>query len=154
MDKESLTIETKYRSINITSKIKILNDIKEECLKSLKDNKKKYKKLKKTDDIIDVSNSILSASSITLIIVGFTFPPCLIASGIVSGISFIMSSAQSKYNYKSRYTQRNLTMNQYGDIVREITAVLSKNNMSSKEYQKYIEECNIRISLIEDTQLI
>lgn len=134
-------------------KIKILKGVLRDCIDQSKNYTKKYKKLKRFDDRLDVLSSILSGSSIILVVVGFTNPPCLVASAIIGGIDFIIKRGQDKYNYKQKYTQHNLTMLQYKDLAREIGAVLSKNHMTSQEYQNYIEECNDKLSLIQDTQL-
>jgi hypothetical protein len=134
-------------------KIKILKEVLKECLDHSKTYKSKYKKLKKFDDRLDVLSSFLSGGSIVLVLVGFEFPPCLVASAVLGSIDFVIKRGQDKYNYKQKYTQHHLTMLQYKDLAREIRAVLSKNHMTSEEYQNYIEECNDKLSLIQDTQL-
>lgn len=134
-------------------KISILKDVLKECLENSKQCNIKYKRLKKFDDRLDVFSSFLSGSSIVLVLVGFEFPPCLIASAVLGGIDFIIKRGQDKYNYKQKYLQHNLTMLQYKELAREIRAVLTKNHMTSDEYQNYIEECNDKLSLIQDTQL-
>lgn len=136
-----------------TNKIVILRNILKNCIVYSKLHKRKYKKMKKFDDIIDVSNSLLSGVSIGLLITGFEFPPLLIGSACLSGVHFVSSRLQDKYNFKLKYSNHHISLCQYNNLAREITAVLSKNNLSNQEYQNYIEECNDKISLIEDTQI-
>jgi len=137
----------------LENKITTLKTILKSCQTNSKLYKRKYKKMKKIDDIIDLVTALLSGGSIALIIVGFTNPACLIASAILSGVNFVIVRLQDKYNLKHKYIQHNLSMQQYNDLMREISAVLTKNNLTSDEYQSYIEECYSKISLIEDTQL-
>jgi len=134
-------------------KINILKEILKDCQNSSKNYKRKYKKTKRIDDMLDLTNALLSGTSISLIAVGFTIPPFLIASASLSSIAFILSRCQDKYNFKSRYTQNHLTLCQYNDLAREIRAVLSKNNLTSDQYQLFIEECYDKMSLIEDSQI-
>ena len=55
------------------SKIAILKRIMKCSQENSKLFKKRYKKTKRIDDVLDVTNSILSGTSISLIIVGFTY---------------------------------------------------------------------------------
>ena len=137
----------------LENKITTLKTILKSCQTNAKLYRRKYKRMKKMDDIIDLFTSLLSGGSIALIIVGFTNPGCLIASAVLSGVNFVIVRLQDKYNLKHKYIQHNLSMQQYNDLMREISAVLTKNNLTSDEYQSYIEECYSKISLIEDTQL-
>lgn len=135
-------------------KVKLLKDVKKDLTTKINEYKKKYKKLKKYDDIIDASTSLLSASSISCTIIGMTLPPLLIVSASLSGISFIISRVQDKYNLKRRYEQHHLTINQYSNLVREIITVLTKNNLTSEQYHNYLTEVYDKISLIEDTSIV
>lgn len=135
-------------------KINILRKIMYDCKEKVEIYKKKYRKLKKIDDIIDVSTSFLTGSSITCTVMGMTAPPLLIASASLSGLAFIMSGVQDKYNLKRRYEQLKMSIQQYSNLIREIIAVLSKNNLTSDEYHNYITEIYDKISLIEDSSLI
>jgi hypothetical protein len=135
-------------------KKQILRDIKNECILKSKKYKKKFKKYKRIDDFIDGTNALLNGVSISLIISGFGIPPLLVASAITSGVNFILSRFQDKINLKSKYTNHNLSINQYSNLSREILAVLTKNNLSSEEYHNYICEVTDKIALIEDSSLI
>ena len=114
--------------------------------------KRRYKTLKYRDDIIDVITSGLNACSIAFVISSFANPILILVSGISSSIQFIINGIQNKINYKGRYNSHLLTFQQYSDLMREISTVLSKNNLSSEKYQTYIEEVNSKISLIEGFQ--
>lgn len=138
----------------VKEKVEILKRRLKTCLDLSKSFRKRYQKIKKWDDRIDFFNAISSGTAIILIVVGFANPPCLLASAVVSGVEFIVSRGQDKWNLKAQYTQHHTTHHQYNDLAREIQAVMSKNNMTSEEYQNYIEEINGKMSLIEDSQLI
>ena len=135
-------------------KKKILRKIMSECNEKIKNHKSKYKKLKKIDELIDGTTALLTGCSITCTITGMTIPPLLIASAALSSTSFIISRVQDKYNLKRRYEQHHISINQYSNISREIITVITKNNLSSDEYQNYIVEIYDKISLIEDTSII
>lgn len=137
-----------------TNRIKKLHKIKDECSEQIKIYKKKYKKTKRLDNAIDGAKSFLDASSIALIITGATiFPPLVLVSAGLSGMTFVMSSTQNSINLKSKTESYRQTFLQYGNLVREMSAVLMKNNLSSADYQKYLEEVLDKQSLISDGQL-
>ena len=134
-------------------KVGILRNIKKDCLRNVCNYKKKYRRLKRVDESLDAFNALLTGTSISLIVAGMGIPPLLIASASISGGSFIIQRVQDKFNMKQKYMTHNLTFSQYSDLAREITSVLSKNNLSQDEYHRYIVECLDKISLIEDSQL-
>ena len=138
---------------HVLSKRGQLEKIRDECFENVKLYKKKYKKTKIKDDVIESFNALLNATSITLIVIGFAMPPLLIASASLSGSHFIISSIQNKYNLKQRYLQHSQTMQHYDNLGREVNAVLTKNNLSSEQYQTYIEEINNQLSLIHSNQI-
>lgn len=137
-----------------TNKINILRKIIDDCRKKVKLHKKKFKKLKKIDDVLDAMNAFLTGGSISCTVIGMQLPPLLIVSASLSGTAFIISRVQDKYNLKRRYEQHKITIQQYQGLVREILSVMTKNNLSAEEYQSYVEEIYDKISLIEDTSII
>lgn len=149
-------ISDKHRpSVSETNpKRKILRSLRDDCLIKVKQYRKKYKKLKRIDDAIDGGCALLTGISISFTVSGIGFPPLLIASACTSGFEFVVSRVQDKYNLKARYTQHNLSINQYSNLAREILTVLTKNNLSNEEYQSYICEITDKISLIEDSSMI
>lgn len=134
-------------------KIEILRTIKKEALAEVEKYKAKYRKTKKIDDAIDAGNALLTGTSISLTVIGLHTPPLLIVSASVSGFSFIMSRIQDKINFKAKYLQHHQTFNNYSQLAREIITVLNKNNLSSEEYLRYIQEVYDKLGLIEDSQL-
>jgi len=147
-------METDKLQEDYKDKVKILRQLRNDCIEKIAKYKKKFKKIKKIDDFIDMTTATLTGVSISLTITGMTLPPLLIASITTSGLAFIIDRVQDKYNFKSKYTQHNLTINQYNNLAREILAVLTKNNLSPEEYHSYIVEITDKISLIEDTAII
>ena len=71
------------------AKIRLLKKIKDDCFKNVTTYKKKFRKLKRLDTIIDVSNSLLTGTSISLTVLGFTMPPLLIASASSAGLALL-----------------------------------------------------------------
>lgn len=138
------------------SKQKTINEIiitKKELLHEISVNKEKYRKLKKTDDMLDVANTVLGACSIAFIITGLGIHPLLIASACTSGASFVLSQVQNKYNMKARYGHMRSLFLEYTSIVEEINIVLVKNNMSAEEYSLFLESINSKIGLVRDNLL-
>jgi hypothetical protein len=140
-------------SSSTCTKITLLKKIRDECFANVKLFKKQHKKRKRIDKLIDVTNTILSSSSITLIVIGFTVPPILVLSACISGGSFILSRVQDKLDYKSEIVSLHLTITQYNNIGRYINAVLIKNNLSNNEYHSFVCEILERIKLIDESQL-
>lgn len=134
----------------ISAKRTKIHSIKDECKLKIKVFKKKYKKLKRIDNCLDISNSFLNASSIALIISGISLPPLLIISASCSGINFVLGRIQDKVNLKQKIEQLKQSINQYSSIINEIVVVLSKNNLSSNEYSNYMQEIYDKISLLEE----
>ena len=135
------------------NKIKVLRDLKRDCLSEVDKYKKKYRKMKRIDDAIDATNAMLTGTSITMTVMGMSMPPLLIVSASLSGFAFISGRVQDKLNFKAKYLQHNQTFTQYAQIAREITTVLTKNNLSGDEHLRYIQEIFDKIALIEDSQL-
>ena len=132
----------------ISDKIEALKEMKNKCFNRARQHSVKHRKLKRIDDIIGVVSSTLNATSITLVVIGFTIPWCLVASAVCSGIDFVLCQIMNKYDIKARYLNR-----EYSDLVREISIVLLKNNMPSDEYDRYLEEVCDKISMIENYEI-
>ena len=137
----------------VIDKIKALKEIKQKCFNRARYHSVKHKKLKKIDDIIGVVSSTLNASSIALVIVGFSNPIFLVISAVCSGLDFILCRIMDKYDLKSKHLQHQNTNREYSDLVREISIVLLKNNMTSDEYTRYLEEVSDKISMIENYEI-
>jgi hypothetical protein len=131
-----------------------LKRLQKMCIHQSKQYKKRYKKLKRTDDRLDVITTILNMSSISLTVSGFGIPPLLVASASCAGASLILSQTQKAYNTKVKLSTIGTTIIQYDNIAREIGAVLLRNHMSSKDYSEYIEDVNAKLSIIDDSRLI
>lgn len=159
MEDDTENIVLNIRQANIISKeihekISILKDIRTNCLKKSTDFRNRYTCTKTWDEFLEFLTATLSGISISLIVAGFDSPTCLLISAITSATEFVLSRAQNQYNFKEKYSQLNTSLRQYNDLVREITTVLSKNHMSSNDYQDYIEEVHAKLSLIEDSEIL
>lgn len=138
----------------IQDKKKLLKEIKNRCIKKSREYKKRYKRLKKWDDRIDLLVSFLNSANIACLISGLTYPPILIASIVCSGLGLIISRVQQSYNFKHRYTTHNNTINNYNDISREITNTLFRNHLTNEQLEDFIEYINSKLSIIEDSQIL
>jgi hypothetical protein len=131
-------------------KRKVIKGVKDDCKLKIKLYRKRYKKLKRIDNVLDITNSFLNASAIALIVSGFTMPPLLIASASCSGVNFVMERIQDKTNLKQKIEELKQTINQYNAIVNEIVVVLNKNNLTSEQYTDYLQEIYDKIELISE----
>lgn len=138
----------------IEEKKEYLEKVKNDCKAFSDIYKKRYKKIKRIDDIIDVITSLLNASSIALTISGITFTPLLLVSISCSALSYIVQQAQRTYNLKRRYITHDTTYKQYIDIVRKIDATIKKNHMTSEDYDSFIDQIHDRLALIDDSRLV
>lgn len=134
-------------------KIKKLYNMKDEYFNIFKKYKKMYSKLNRLNTALSVFTSVSGATSISLIISGLTFPPLLIASAGLQGFGFLLSTAQAKMQLQNKIESYRNTFLSYSNIVKEISIVLLKNNLSSQEYTVYIEEIESKIQMIESNQI-
>lgn len=140
--------------MTIEDKRKYLNELKDKCFEESKAYKKRYSKLKRRDDFIDVITSGMNSGVIALTISGFVLPPLLIVSASLSGVSFVIQQGQRTYNLKRKYIQHDITIKQYDALAREIISTLHRNHMSSAEYDDFIEQVNDKWALIDDSRII
>lgn len=138
----------------INEKRKALRNIHKSCLGMAKHYKRRYKKLKRIDDFLDVTTTTLNMSAVALTVSGFVVQPLLIASATCAGLGLVVSQAQRTYNCKNKLSNFNVSVLQYEEICREITAVLHRNHMTSKDYQEYIEDVNAKLAMIDDSRLL
>ena len=138
----------------ISDKKKLLRDMAKDCIAKSKLYRKRHKKYKWIDDCIDLTNSILVGGSMSLTIMGITFPILLVPSAVLSGIAFVLSQAQRQYNLKHRYNMDSITCIQLQELSREISIVMRKNHMTNEEYEDFLNDVSNKLSLIEDTAII
>jgi len=140
--------------MSIQDKKKLLKEIKNRCIKKSKEYKKRFKRLKKWDDRIDLLVSFLNSANIACLISGLTYPPILIASIVCSGLGLIVSRVQQSYNFKHRYTTHNNTINNYNEVAREIITILHRNHLTNEQLQEYIEYINSKLDIIEGSSIL
>jgi hypothetical protein len=140
--------------VKIKEKRKELKRLQKICVNESTDYKKRYKKLKWRSDMIEITHTSLNMSAVALTLSGFGVPPLLIASATCAGLGLVMSQAQKSYRTSTKLSNYNVCVTQYDSIAREITAVLHRNHMSSKDYQEYIEDINAKLDLIDDSRLL
>ena len=138
----------------IKEKRKLLRDIHKKCMEEHRAYKKRYKYLKKRDDLVDVLHTSLNMSAVALTLSGFGLPPLLIASASCAGMGLVLAQAQKTYNSKVRLTNYSVCVAQYDELAREITSTLHRNHMRSEDYQDFIENVHAKLSMIDDSKLI
>lgn len=140
--------------VKINEKRKELKRLQKICVNESKHYKKRYKRLKWKSDAVEVAHTSLNMSAVALTLSGFGLPPLLIASASCAGLGLVIAQAQKSYRTSTRLTNFNVCVTQYDSVAREITAVLHRNHMSSKDYQDYIEDINAKLDLIDDSRLL
>lgn len=140
--------------VKINEKRKELKRLQKICVNESKHYKKRYKRLKWKSDAVEVAHTSLNMSAVALTLSGFGIPPLLIASASCAGLGLVIAQAQKSYRTSTRLTNFNVCVTQYDSVAREITAVLHRNHMSSKDYQDYIEDINAKLDLIDDSRLL
>ena len=140
--------------LKIIEKRKELKRLQKICVNESKHYKKRYKRLKWKADAVEVAHTSLNMSAVALTLSGFGIPPLLIASASCAGLGLVLAQAQKSYRTSTRLTNFNVCVTQYDSVAREITAVLHRNHMSSKDYQEYIEDINAKLDLIDDSRLL
>jgi hypothetical protein len=139
---------------NIKEKRRRLRELHKHCIINSNLYKRRYKRLKIRDDLVDVAHTSLNMSAVALTISGIGLPPLLIASATCAGIGLVIVQAQRTYNSKTRLTNYNVATLQYEELAREINAVLLRNHCSSKEYLEYIDDVNAKLNMINDSRLL
>ncbi len=140
--------------VKINEKRKELKRLQKICVNESRHYKKRYKRLKWKSDAVEVAHTSLNMSAVALTLSGFGIPPLLIASASCAGLGLVIAQAQKSYRTSTRLTNFNVCVTQYDSVAREITAVLHRNHMSSKDYQDYIEDINAKLDLIDDSRLL
>lgn len=140
--------------VKINEKRKELKRLQKICVNESRHYKKRYKRLKWKSDAVEVAHTSLNMSAVALTLSGFGLPPLLIASASCAGLGLVIAQAQKSYRTSTRLTNFNVCVTQYDSVAREITAVLHRNHMSSKDYQDYIEDINAKLDLIDDSRLL
>jgi hypothetical protein len=138
----------------IENKKKLLRQMAKECVDKSILYRRRHKKYKFRDDMIDIFTSSCVACSMSLTIVGITFPILLIPSAVLSGLAFVITQAQRQYDLKRRYNMDGITYTQLVELSREINIVIRKNHMTNEEYEDFVSDVSNKLSLIEDTAVI
>ena len=138
----------------IRDKRKRLRDLHKHCLVQSGFYRRRYKRLKRKDDICDITHTCLNMGALAMALSAITFPPLLIASGACSGLGLVLVQGQRTYNSKTRLTNYNVATLQYEELSREINAILLRNHMKSKEYLEYIDDVNAKLNMINDSKLL
>lgn len=110
----------------------------------------------RADDFLAVISAVLTAVTVSAIIIGGVEThnkEVLWASAAMSTLSGIITVIQRTYNFKGKAQSAMLSSKQYSDLVRLIRTTLIKNNMTTEDWRKLMEEIGIRLTIIDDYTL-
>lgn len=129
-----------------------INDI--EIKKSFHFNK--YKRYRNIDNSSKIAISLLNGVSITSIIIamGPQLPLIMIITLCSTSIAGLISIIRQASNISYKLNTHHITLQQYTDLLRDIRLKIIRNHLESHDYDTMIENINIRLSIIEDNELI
>ena len=144
----------------IPKKYQLINDICNEIDCKKTKCYKKMKRYKKLDNCSDVAVNVCNALSVSSMVITIALipgsPPSLVSLSIGTGctaLSSILTVLKRTFDYKRKYESSKTTYNQLSDLHRDLKTALVKNNLDTDDIQNLLNDCNIRLSLIEDTSL-
>ena len=149
MIKGKLTIEEP------SQKTKLINDLIDEITykkQKFESKSTRYKKIDEYTEAIIMGSGSIAVSSLVVSIATIN-PIAAIVGTVFSSISTIGSAVKRTLNHREKYEISKTSYNQYSDLLREIKSTICKNHLDEYDKEQLIQEINIRISLIEDSQL-
>jgi len=145
----------KSGKFELSNKTKLLNSLIDEITykkKKFEIKMNKYKKIDEISESIIMGSGSIAVSSLIVSLASIN-PIALIIGTVFSSISTIGGAVKRTVNFREKYETCRTSYNQYSDLLREVKTTLVKNHLDSYDKEQLIDEINIRISLIEDSQL-
>jgi hypothetical protein len=127
---------------------KVLKDIK----KKKKEHHNKYVKLNNINTMLKTFIAVLNTISVCSLVLSF-FPlsiVCQIISLSSTSMSAIISSIISAYELEHKLHSNQTSYLQYTDVLRDMSARIYRNGLSSEDLDYMLSEINSRLGLIED----
>lgn len=98
--------------------------------------------------------NVLNTLSITSLVISLsTLPAIVVLSLSCSSISALLSAISSVCTWHEKELRHFTSFNQYSDLARDISLVITRNNLTKEKIQHLMSNFNDRISLIEDSSL-
>ena len=140
MDNKIKTVENMLKDIDIKKNLHL----------------KKYIKYKNIDNISKISVSILNGVSISSIIlaIGPQLPFLLILTLCSTSVAGLIGIIHQAASISHKLNAHHITYHQYVDLLRDIKGKILRNHLISKDYDDMIININIRLTIIEDNELI
>ena len=143
MDNYSHKTKKKINLIN-----ELINKIKGRKIK----HKKKHRKLKKINTILNITIHGLNAVSVSAIVISFSgFPPIVILSLITSSLATIIGVSKEAYGFDHKIQSHNTAYLQYQDLELTTQNKILRNNMSADDYTILLDDINAKLGLISDS---
>ena len=145
--KDGSSLEEKKQMIEIL--------IKEICGRRDK-HRKVFLKLKKRNSFAKVLVNVCSAVSVSSLVISLTplSPIFLIVSLVSTSIGSVTMAITTGYKLSDKLEDHNRSFLLYSDLIRDYSAKLRRNHLTSIEYDDILDELNNRINLIESCEQI
>ena len=145
--KDGSSLEEKRQMIEIL--------IKEICKRRDK-HRKVFIKLKKRNSFAKVLMNVCSAISVSSLVISMTplSPVFLIVSLVSTSIGSLSLAAVTGYQLSQKLENHARSHLLYSDLIRDYSAKLRRNHLTSVEYDDILDELNNRINLIESCEEI
>jgi hypothetical protein len=127
---------------------KVLKDIK----KKKKEHYKKFADLNRINTLLKTLIAGLNTISVCSLVLSF-FPlsiVCQIISLVSTSMSAIISSLKHAYELEHKVHSNQTSYLQYTDVLRDMSARIYRNGLSSEDLDYMLSEINSRLGLIED----
>lgn len=129
--------------------------IKEICKRRDK-HRKVFLKLKKINSFAKVLMNVSSAISVSSLVISLTplSPVFLIVSLVSTSIGSVTLAIVTGYQLSQKLENHARSHLLYSDLIRDYSAKLRRNHLTSVEYDDILDELNNRINLIESSEEI
>jgi magnesium-transporting ATPase (P-type) len=134
-------------------KLNLIKQVLQDVKKKKKEHYKKYVKLNNINTMLKTFVAVLNTISVCSLVLSF-FPlsiVCQIISLSSTSISAIISSVVSAYELEHKLHSNQTSYLQYTDVLRDMSARIYRNGLSSEDLDYMLSEINSRLGLIEDT---
>lgn len=134
----------------------MINDLLNKIDTRSKKHNKRYKKLRLYKRFGKITTNVLSAVSVSSIVL--TFSPALPIFSIVAIVSIsasgIIQAFLTASDIDHRLNADHTSYLQYRGLYRSINNRILRNHLTSKDYDEILDDVNAQVSLIEDSSYI
>jgi len=144
---------------SIDKKKQLLSQIAEEIQTKSKKYYRLSKKYKSIDDFFEIATQFFNTLSLSSIIVLISIQSenyktaFLVTSTISSTIGLLLSVTKRAYSVREKLDRFKTSWCNFSDLSRELRITLVRNHLSIEDFENLANSFNLRISIIEDSQL-